>query len=178
MVQDPYWPHFWLHVLAPLDATLGDLDRVLRDTWLECCGHMSEFEIDGTRYRSQAATQGRGAPAKPMDSVGLQQVLPPKTKFKYDYDFGSTTRLKGHCVRVLNDAQSSQEPQVVARNLLLHINCKACRKNEAEFLDVWGESGALCKACYTRALTDGTVDDEGIMPVVNSPRMGVCEYGI
>ena len=45
-----YLPEYWMHLEVPADATLGSLDRFLRDTWLECCGHMSEFEIEGTRY--------------------------------------------------------------------------------------------------------------------------------
>ena len=36
----------------PADATLADLDRFLRDIWLECCGHMSQFTIGKARYIS------------------------------------------------------------------------------------------------------------------------------
>ena len=31
-------------------ATLEDLDSFLRDIWLECCGHLSAFNIYGTNY--------------------------------------------------------------------------------------------------------------------------------
>jgi hypothetical protein len=50
LVEGRYQPEYWMHVEVPASATLDVLDRFLRDTWLECCGHMSEFEIDGTRY--------------------------------------------------------------------------------------------------------------------------------
>ena len=34
---------FWLDMAVRHDAKLTDIDRFLRRTWLECCGHMSEF---------------------------------------------------------------------------------------------------------------------------------------
>lgn len=30
--------------------TLKALDRFLRDIWVECCGHLSEFDINGVIY--------------------------------------------------------------------------------------------------------------------------------
>lgn len=36
-------PIYWLHVTARREAKLAELDRLLRDVWLECCGHLSEF---------------------------------------------------------------------------------------------------------------------------------------
>ena len=38
-------PRYWIYVDARADATLAQLDRLLRDVWLECCGHMSAFEV-------------------------------------------------------------------------------------------------------------------------------------
>jgi hypothetical protein len=46
-------PMYWMHLEMPADATLADLDDFLRDTWLECCGHLSEFRIGKTSYMSQ-----------------------------------------------------------------------------------------------------------------------------
>jgi hypothetical protein len=34
---------FWLDMAVRHDAKLKDVDGFLRRTWLECCGHMSEF---------------------------------------------------------------------------------------------------------------------------------------
>ncbi len=31
-------------------ATLADLDDFLRGIWLECCGHLSSFDIEGVTY--------------------------------------------------------------------------------------------------------------------------------
>src|SRR5260370_19281758 len=41
-----------MHLELPANATLADLDDFLRDTWLECCGHLSEFTIKDVSYSS------------------------------------------------------------------------------------------------------------------------------
>lgn len=41
---------YWLNLLIPSDLKLFDLDLLLRETWLECCGHLSLFSIDGLEY--------------------------------------------------------------------------------------------------------------------------------
>ena len=42
-----------MHVAVPVTAPLSKLDDFLRHTWLECCGHLSAFEIGGKRYASK-----------------------------------------------------------------------------------------------------------------------------
>jgi hypothetical protein len=46
-------PEYWMNVELPADATLYDLDDFLRETWLECCGHLSAFDIEGREYLSE-----------------------------------------------------------------------------------------------------------------------------
>lgn len=46
-VQDAYNPNFWLNLEMRGNKTLGDLDMYLREIWLECCGHLSEFSLGG-----------------------------------------------------------------------------------------------------------------------------------
>ena len=46
-------PMYWMHLEMPVSATLDELDDFLRDTWLECCGHLSEFKIGKISYSSQ-----------------------------------------------------------------------------------------------------------------------------
>jgi len=52
LVEGKYRPEYWMHLEVPAVATLSDLDIFLRDTWLDCCSHLSEFEIDGVSYPS------------------------------------------------------------------------------------------------------------------------------
>ena len=53
VVEGRYLPMYWMHLEMPADATLADLDDFLRDTWLECCDHLSAFRIGKVSYMSQ-----------------------------------------------------------------------------------------------------------------------------
>src|SRR6266487_859816 len=52
VVEGRYLPMYWMHLEMPADATLLDLDDFLRATWLECCGHLSEFKVGKNSYLS------------------------------------------------------------------------------------------------------------------------------
>ena len=79
---------YWMHVALPVNAPLSKLDSFLRKTWLECCGHLSSFEIAGERYASDP--MGVESSMKRP----LQQVVDVGMSFSYEYDYGSTTELK------------------------------------------------------------------------------------
>jgi hypothetical protein len=50
LVEGKYRPGYWMHLELPAVATLADLDSFLRFVWLECCDHLSEFEIGDASY--------------------------------------------------------------------------------------------------------------------------------
>lgn len=43
-----------MQVAVPMTAPLRKLDHFLRHIWLECCGHLSAFDIGCNRYASEA----------------------------------------------------------------------------------------------------------------------------
>src|SRR5438874_6297777 len=43
-------PMYWMHLEISADTTLIALDDFLRAKWLECCGHLSAFQIGGVNY--------------------------------------------------------------------------------------------------------------------------------
>lgn len=53
LVEGRYNPQYWMHLEVPASEPLETLDRFLRDIWLECCGHLSAFRIDGTSYDAE-----------------------------------------------------------------------------------------------------------------------------
>ena len=169
LVEGRYQPEYWMHLEAPANATLDTLDRFLRDIWLECCGHMSEFEIDGTRYS-----------VEPMDmddesmDVKLSEVLSPGTKFDYIYDFGSTTPLRLKVVSEDESDLAGRKVRVLARNEPPVIPCGNCGKPATEICVecAYSEQGWLCKECAAKH----ECGEEMFLPVVNSPRTGVCGY--
>ena len=44
---------YWLYIQVHEDAVLKDIDIFLRNIWLECCGHLSMFEINDNFYESE-----------------------------------------------------------------------------------------------------------------------------
>ena len=92
-------PMYWMHLDVPASTTLEALDQFLRDIWLECCGHLSAFEIDGVRYTVDEGLDEYiwGNRQKHM-RVPLKDVLHPGQRYSYEYDFGATTEAhhQGH----------------------------------------------------------------------------------
>src|SRR5271157_846844 len=90
-VEARYNKTYWLHLAVPAEAPLSKVDAFLRGIWLECCGHLSAFNIGGQHFASQGARElgesGMG--------VRLSRILQPGMAFSYEYDFGSTTELVG-----------------------------------------------------------------------------------
>ena len=50
-VSSKYYPEYWMFLEVDGRSKLKAIDNFLRDTWLECCGHLSSFTIKGTRIR-------------------------------------------------------------------------------------------------------------------------------
>ena len=149
-----------MDVAAKPDAKLKDLDGLLRHVWLECCGHLSEFR--------------RGPRDQVSMSRRIDEVLgSPGGRLDYVYDFGSSTELVvGHLGVV--EAAHGKKVRVVARNEAPSWPCDACGQ----------PATTLCVEC---ANTDGgffcathaskhRCGQDVLLPVVNSPRMGVCGY--
>jgi hypothetical protein len=166
-------PMYWLHLEVPARATLEDLDIFLRNIWLECCGHMSAFRIGEESY--SVAPDPDWGDEQGMD-VELGEVFEPGMKFSYEYDFGSTTELALKVVGEREGTASKKEPvRLLARNDPPEVLCGVCKKAPATIIDVensWEPTGWLCEACAEKQ----GVDEEMTLPVVNSPRAGVCAY--
>ncbi len=107
--------------------------------------------------------------------VSLENVLKVGQKFTYEYDFGSTTELN---LRVISErdgvVQEENDPiTILARNVPPVILCKVCGKPATKVVGGYFnvEENAYCNKCARRSK-----DAEMMLPVVNSPRVGVCGY--
>jgi hypothetical protein len=164
------YKHYWLHLAVKNNTTLHHLDAFLRAIWLECCGHLSSFSIAGVRYEEEA-------PDEYADMVGdcgsmqteLKNILGPDGSFKYEYDFGSTTDLSGKVVAIY-DGYQQRQIEILARNEAPEIPCQSCGQ-PATVVDSC-EMMAYCKKCAKKMIDE----PEMTLPVVNSPRAGVCGY--
>jgi hypothetical protein len=153
---------FWLYVEMNGSASLGELDSFLRGIWLECCGHMSQFIINGNRYSSTGG----------MEKV-IHRLFAVGDKFDYEYDFGSTTNLSGKVIST-RPGELKEGLRLLARNHLpADILCINCQKTPDTICSVCQDF--FCEKCC-KNYHNNCEGEEFMLPVVNSPRMGVCGY--
>jgi len=169
-IEGRYLPDYWMHLEAPADGTLDDLDDFLRDIWLECCGHLSAFTIGERTYFSHP---GEDLGDEGMD-VALGGVLRPGTRLQHEYDFGTSTYLT---LRVLSEREaetSSKSIEILARNNPPLITCEMCAGIASLVCAacIWSGRGWVCEECAG----EHECGEEMLLPVVNSPRVGMCAY--
>ena len=154
-------PQYWIYAEARANASLRHLDAFLRKLWLECCGHLSAFYADRRELAiSAVATLAFGAPG---------------TRIRYEYDFGSTTTLIGLVVSVHHGAKGREFVRLLARNAPLEWPCVRCAEAATVVCPYCLDDGEAL-FCDTHAGSHEHADEEVFLPVVNSPRMGVCGY--
>ena len=196
---------YWVHLAVGTDTTLAGLDSFLRRLWLECCGHMSAFEIGNNWYEKPYSDEeppvGLGATRRSMDVPIGSVVESDDEEFAYEYDFGSTTALVvrvvdagGWTVETLadrltedparNDAETRTDAPdddgivLLARNRPPEVDCGACGDPATQ----------VCMTCLRERGPDAWLcapcasaheDDcarPTYLPYVSSPRAGVCGY--
>lgn len=160
--RSPYWLLAAVAVNAPLHA----LDGLLRRVWLECCGHLSEFEIDGVRYLSSGSSRPEGERSM---SAKIGATLSPGRKFSHVYDFGTSTCLTLHVIDVLPWRVPVGSAVLLANNRGPQWPCSSCGKPAVSIAMDCDEDIFYCAKC-------GPEDEDAVLPVVNSPRIGQCGY--
>jgi transcription elongation factor Elf1 len=170
LVQGYENPEYWIYIDMPSKSTLRVLDEFLRGIWLECCGHLSLFEIDGQTFSSHP---DREFGDRSM-STKLENILGMGMQFKYEYDFGSTTTLKLKIVSEFNGKKRRKKVKLLARNDQPDIKCSYCEKPAINVccLCIYDGNGWVCHDCADKH----ECGEEMLLPVVNSPRVGVCAY--
>jgi len=157
------FPEYWIHILVYTKTTFRTLDNFLRDIWCECCGHLSGFWIDKPFGTARIGKRSK-----------IGEILMPKMKFFYVYDFGTSTIL---LLKVHDMYQVSTKNRIIllARNYPPEIKCKC--GNPAKYVCSIcyiedPENAFLCEKCKK----EHQCEEEALLPVVNSPRMGLCGY--
>ena len=164
-VKGTNWSDYWLQLQVKADAKLSDLDSFLRDIWLECCNHLSAFVINDQQFTSSGLNMNHK----------IKNLLKGKTAFSYTYDFGSYTKLDLKVVNVFKVGKREDKVNVLARNNQFEIKCSHC-DNSAEY--ICSQCGSwYCSDCLDKhEENDCMVRTGNLLPVVNSPRVGVCAY--
>lgn len=174
-VQDAWTGQHWLHLEMRGNATLDDLDTYLRAIWLECCGHLSAFEIGGVHY-TQLIDDGMGFSDDQSMNVRVHRLFQPSMEIPYEYDFGTTSELLIKVVDQRQGKPTTENPiDLMARNVFEPPPCAQCDQ-PAEFVCaecIWeDEEGAVLCAIHA----DEHEHDDMLLPIVNSPRTGMCGY--
>jgi hypothetical protein len=147
-------------------ASLEKLDFYLRAIWLECCGHLSEFTIGG--WGGQKIGKNRKA----------DTVFEPGIVLRHLYDFGTTSETD---IKVIGFREGKaifkNSIALLARNQMPEVTCQECGKEANwlcfECLIECETTGLLCDAHAEIHPHDGYAEP---IPLVNSPRMGMCGY--
>jgi len=162
------------------NATLQELNDFLRQRWLECCGHLSAFYIEGDTYMVPSYGMGSvgsfGDPNERSMKVKLDEVLSKGSTFQHVYDFGTSTELKLRVVEERQGRIGSEPLRLLSLNEAPVWKCEVCGE----------DADWICTSCmYERenpfycklhAEDHDCEEPEMLLPVVNSPRMGMCGY--
>ncbi|MDR1631995.1 MAG: hypothetical protein LBR97_03815 [Dysgonamonadaceae bacterium] len=197
---NPKWgsSSYFLSLWVDGNTRMKDIDQFLRDIWLECCWHMSAFTNPKNRRQGGGmwnffTAQELLAKGKTREYEKLMEetngevpksrkvvnVLSKGLKLEYEYDFGSSTELM---LTVIEEYPVKADEGIVllSRNEPLEWLCDACKKEPATQLCTvhnWDENSLFCDKCAKKhAKTCADFEEYASMPVVNSPRMGVCAY--
>jgi len=107
--------------------------------------------------------------------VELGDILAPGTRFGHTYDFGTSTGLK---LRVVSEREGliGRGPlRVLSRNDAPVWGCDICDEpaNQICTYCIYEKDNPFY--CDAHAEEHGC-EEEALLPVVNSPRMGMCGY--
>jgi hypothetical protein len=160
-----------LDLVVDGQAPFSALDTVLRSTWMECCGHMSAF------------WQDRPFGTEIDDNQAVASFVNEGDDIAYTYDFGTTSDAQLQVQSGIQLAMPAAAVQLVARNNPPAVPCDRCDAAAATQLCsscLYGHDAfAFCADCAERHV-DGAcpegVDEYMMMPVLNSPRIGLCGY--
>jgi hypothetical protein len=174
-IEAYYLPMYWLDIEIGANKVLRDLDEFLRDIWLECCGHMSQFQINEYHYvmpydGSYEIWEHEGS----MDIALFDALGTELDEIAYEYDFGTTTYLKLGVIGKREGKIKRKGLRLLARNEAPDWQCAKCDQTATDICSYcYYESGAAFCEAHKK---DHGCDEEYFLPVVNSPRTGVCGY--
>lgn len=189
--KNPYFLNLWVNG----NATMDDIDDFLRHIWLECCGHLSGFSnaikkpkdfpdrIDLEELAKKSKKEIKNILNASNNEIPYNRktkdVLHKDIKLNYDYDYGSTTSLQ---LTVAGEYPVKSDKRIVllSRNEPQETVCSDCGEEAAIQICttcMYHGKSLFCKKCgrkHAKACSDFA--EYAALPVVNSPRMGVCGY--
>lgn len=173
-VTDRYNFYYYLYLMVDKCVLLNELDQYLKEIWVECCGHLSNFTIDQIRYEKHPDYDWKDTEDM---NVEIGRVLTPGTTFSYTYDYGSSTELELKVMEEYKPLFDEKGIYLLGRNMPLEHKCEFCsNKAEVQFIDLnYGAQGFLCNSCEKNMQSEEG-EEVYFSNIINSPRVGVCGY--
>lgn len=165
-VQAEGLPPYWLDLELSGSAKLKVLDHYLREIWLECCGHLSQFSHGGFGGREIG-----------MDR-SIEEAFQGGATLTHIYDFGTESVTLIKPVRQREGKSITAHPvTLLLRNVAPEFSCQECQQ-PAQWLcmECLIEDEAEGFLCGKHAKTHPHEEYGEPVPLVNSPRMGLCGY--
>ena len=108
----------WMELLIHDSVTLQEINTLLRETWLECCDHLSAFIFGDLWVPDPEGPSRFDEGEEELTNLDTQYstAVPPGHSVKYHYDFGSTSEI------ILSTKSRHEVHQVVPRISLLARN--------------------------------------------------------
>jgi len=160
-VEGAYEPEYWLLLDVAAKASLKKLNEFLRRIWLECCGHMSLFlDADGNK-------------------IGMtKQIgdLTPGDRIEYQYDMGSTTELVITALAQTRRPAQKGAVRLLARNAPPRFECARCGRPAGFIYTDYDSDDPEAKYYCEECVNAQKLEEDYLLPITNSPRMGVCAY--
>jgi len=157
---------FWLDLEMRGSKSLKELDSYLRGIWLECCGHLSQFSVGGWQGEEIFMSRKAG------------EVFTRGLELTHIYDFGTESVTLVKVAGVRKGKPTTARPiALMARNLMPETICAECKKPATclcmECMIEEGLWGVLCDKHAKKHPHDNYGEP---IPLVNSPRLGMCGY--
>lgn len=157
---------FWLDVEMRGSSTLDQLDHYLREIWLDCCGHLSQF-ISGRRWGKEISMRRR-----------IKDVLEPGIELTHIYDFGTSSETLIKAVGVREGKPVTSHPiALLVRNVMPESQCIECGLPAGWLcLECLYEENVWGPLCERHAKIHPHKEYDEPIALANSPRFGMCAY--
>jgi hypothetical protein len=164
---------YWMFVSIPKYTKLSSLDHFLRETWHECCGHLSKFTISNCDYISHPEAEYT---PQSMD-ISLRRLVTTALKFTYEFDEAQPTELTLEIVESISFCAPRTIIELLGNESPL-FPCEGCEGCEIPADTIC----SICKqtTCWNCSLLHSCAieadDTYMLMELLNSPRTGICTY--
>ncbi len=115
-------------------------------------------------------------PGERSMNVKLGDVLSEDARFQHVYVFGTSTELKLRVVGEREGRIGNEHLRPLSRNEPLTWECDVCGAEATEICTMCMYEKENPFYCEDHAVDHDCDEPEMLLPVVNSPRMGMCGY--